>query len=101
MLEIKSIEEITTEIVRLIHGARQMWGVEFDANNTINDWCSYATSFFGAAVSIRSTQDEAVEQLSKAAVVTLSALYHAENKALAPRHYEDRVGQPRKQVSDR
>lgn len=94
-MEEKTIEEITADIVRRIHGARKLWGTDFDAKNTLNDWLAYVNSFFGAAVSIRTTPDEAVEQLRKASVVMLSALYHAENKTLAPRHYEDRVGKPR------
>lgn len=88
----KTFEDIAQEILRESVRAAAMWPVSFDRNNTLNDWVTYIGIYTGKAASMGNTREDVIRGLRKAAGLCLSALYHAENDLLAPRHYEE---QPR------
>ena len=88
----KTIQEVAENTVREVLRAREQWGTTFDKKNTLNDWAAYVNIYLGKATSMGASAEEVKKQLRKAAGLVLSALYHAENGILAPRHYD---GQPR------
>lgn len=87
-----TIEQIADDAVKEVLRARKQWGTAFDEKNTLNDWTTYIGIYTGKAASMGISKDEVVTNLRKAAGLVLSALYHAQNDKLAPRHYD---GQPR------
>jgi hypothetical protein len=87
-MEEVTIEQLGKNVVEEVLRARKMWGTEFDLKNTLNDWVSYINSYTAKASRMGAPKEEVVTNLRKAAGLALSALYHAENDLLAPRHYE-------------
>ena len=85
----KTVEELGQTVVEEVNRARRQWGTEFDLKNTLNDWVTYTGSYMSAAAKMGASRDDVVTNLRKAAGLALSALYHAENDLLAPRHYEN------------
>ena len=88
--------EIRAEIYSQIEGeleyARQKWGIEFDARNTLNDWVTYINMYASDAAKIAIPPSEARKKLIKAAGLAISAIENLDfNGQFAPRHYEDRV----------
>ena len=84
----KSLIELGQNVVEEVVRARKQWGTEFDLKNTLNDWTAYIVSYTSAAAKMGASKDDVVKNLRKAAGLALSALYHAENDLLAPRHYD-------------
>jgi hypothetical protein len=92
MQETKTLEAVSELVLKEVLRARKQWGTSFDEKNTLNDWCAYVNIYLGNAAKIGGTLEEVKTNLRKAAGLVLSALYWAENDALAPRHYDN---QPR------
>lgn len=88
MIETKPIREISDLVLSEVMRARQQWGTSFDEKNTLNDWTAYVNIYLGRATTMGATSEEVKKNLRKAAGLVLSALYQAENDALAPRHYD-------------
>jgi hypothetical protein len=84
----KSLEQVSQVVLDEVLRARALWGVEFDLLNTLNDWAAYINIYLGKATAMRASADEVKTNLRKAAGLVLSALYHAENGTVAPRHYD-------------
>jgi hypothetical protein len=67
----------------------KMWGNDFDAKNTVNDWVAYITRYVSEGAYDGSSQkfDEKKfrEYLMKAATLCVAAL---EQESFAPRHYD-------------
>lgn len=83
-----TIEELGRDVVDEVSRAREMWGTDFDLKNTLNDWSSYVANYFAAASKMGASREDVIANIRKAAGLALSALYHAENDLLAPRHYD-------------
>ena len=88
MKEIKSIMEVSADVVNEVNRARAMWGTTSDDKNTLNDWIAYSNIYLAHASDMGATPAEVTKGLRKAAGLVLSALYQAENGLLAPRHYD-------------
>jgi hypothetical protein len=88
MIERKTIEELSSEVLKEVLRARQQWGTAFDEKNTLNDWAAYINIYLGQATTMEVSDEDVRTNLRKAAGLALSALYHAENNSLAPRHYD-------------
>jgi hypothetical protein len=68
---------------------QKTWGTEFDDNNTLNDWVTYAVIYLGRAASMKATPVEQYSGVLKAATLLVGALEAAErNDGFAPRHYD-------------
>jgi hypothetical protein len=88
MSEKKTIEQLNDSVLQEVLRARKQWGMQFDLKNTLNDWASYVNIYMSKATTMGASQSEVITNLRKATGLALSALYHAENDLLAPRHYD-------------
>src|SRR5688572_26721811 len=88
----KSLTQLAHEVILEVGRAREQWGADFDEKNTLNDWVTYIGIYTGKAAEMRAPKEDVEKNLRKAAGLVLSALYHATNDLLAPRHYD---AQPR------
>ena len=84
----KSFVDVEAEVMAEVNRARHMWGIENDSNNTLNDWIAFINIYLGKASSMNAPRAVMIRDLRKAAVLAISALFHAENDRLAPRHYD-------------
>jgi hypothetical protein len=85
---LKTLEELGNNVVSEVLRARKQWGTEFDLKNTLNDWIVYINHYLSKSSVMGTQQEDTVTNLRKATGLALSALYHAENDLLAPRHYD-------------
>jgi len=88
MAEQMTLEELSENVLQEVLRARQQWGTDFDLKNTLNDWAAYTNIYVASATKMGASKAEVVTDLRKAAGLLLSALYHAKNDLLAPRHYD-------------
>ena len=68
------------------------WGIEFDDQNTINDWLTYMMIYGGQAARMDSQPSTQRRNLVKVAALAVAALESFDrNRRFAPRHYESVV----------
>jgi hypothetical protein len=83
-----SLQETGQRAIDEAERARQQWGTSFDLKNTLNDWAAYINIYLSKATAMGASKEEVNSGLRKAAGIAISALYHAENGLLVPRHYD-------------
>lgn len=88
MVEQVTLEELSDNVLQEVLRARKQWGTEFDLKNTLNDWAAYTIIYLASATKMGASKAEVITDLRKAAGLVLSALFHAKNDLLAPRHYD-------------
>lgn len=90
----KDISEVIDGVEQEVRRARNIWGREFDEQNTLNDWAAHTNHYLAKALAIGTPREAVIDGLRKAAGLVVSALWHAENDCLARRHYDSmHVGQ--------
>ena len=68
------------------------WGMEFDDNNTLNDWVTYIMIYVSQAARMDVPHEGSRKNMLKAATLAVAAIESFDrNGQFAPRHYEDRV----------
>lgn len=87
----KTIQAVTGEVLLEVMRAHEQWGTKFDEKNTLNDWIAYINIYLGKASSMGASKETVKKELRKAAGLAMSALFHAENESLAPRHYDGQL----------
>ena len=66
------------------------WGVEFDDQNTINDWVTYINQYASHAARMNVGVDHVEENLIKVAALAVAALEAIDrNGGLPNRHYDE------------
>lgn len=80
---------IINELFAEIDYANEKWGVEFDDENTLNDWVTYICMYATDAAKMTAPPKEQRKQLVKCAGLALSALIALDrNGGFRDRHYE-------------
>ena len=70
-----------------------LWGVEFDDQNTLNDWVVLITICVGQAARMDSSPEKQRSKLLKVAALAMAAVESFDrNGKFAPRHFESEVG---------
>ena len=99
-MENEMFDELTETLIATTEGIEEevsrqlkLWGVNFDDQNTANDWCAYICRYVSeGAYSGRQNQytpERFKEHLKKAAALCVSAIVAIErNGDCSPRHYE-------------
>jgi len=83
-------QEVRAERIRQI----KLWGTEFDAKNTANDWAAYLINYISKATYVRRDEKYTPESfranmLKVAALAQAAVLIIDRNGCCAPRHYEN------------
>ncbi len=69
----------------------QKWGVEFDDQNTLNDWATYINIYLSKAADMSNKDNPKIQRLHllKVAALAVAALETFDrNEGYAPRHYD-------------
>jgi hypothetical protein len=64
------------------------WGLEFDKNNTANDWSSYIMTYLANASAMPTGSPEYRKLMIKVAALSVAAIEIADDKFMPIRHYE-------------
>lgn len=63
-------------------------GLEFDKNNTANDWSAYILTYLANAAAMPTGSEEYRKLMIKAAALSFAAIEMHDDKLMPKRHYE-------------
>lgn len=85
-----ALEKILAEIAEERKRQDELWGVEFDRKNTLNDWGTYIGQYTGYAAEMGRTPEEQRDFMLKVAALAVAALEAFDrNNGFPPRHYDE------------
>jgi hypothetical protein len=66
----------------------KQWGLEFDKNNTANDWSSYILTYLANGTAMPTGSKEYRKFMIKVAALSFAAIEMHDDKLMPLRHYE-------------